>query len=102
MIFRGAGSAMGRVAVRCGVSEVLPDRGRQGGRPVQVSMRWPVAVHRPVKSSAHRQCLGRWRVKRRAPVAIRAGMSIRWRRMVPVLALAWKAEARWPLARVRL
>ncbi|GAA3377075.1 hypothetical protein GCM10020367_51300 [Streptomyces sannanensis] len=54
------------------------------------------------KSSAQRQCLGRWRVRRRAPVAIRAGMWIRWRRMVPVMARAWKTAARRPAARVRL
>ena len=50
----------------------------------------------------HGQCCGRCIRRRRAERASRAGMLISWARMVPVVALAWKAEARQPAARVRL
>ena len=46
--------------------------------------------------------MGRCRTSRRAERAIRAGTLISWARMVAVVALAWKAEARAPAARVRL
>src|SRR5664280_1026121 len=54
------------------------------------------------QACSHGQCGGRCIRRRRAERASRAGMLISWARMVPVVALAWKAEARQPAARVRL
>jgi len=54
------------------------------------------------QACSHGQCCGRCIRRRRAERASRAGMLISWARMVPVVALAWKAEARQPAARVRL
>src|SRR3954447_13812963 len=48
------------------------------------------------------QSRGRCMRSRRAVRASRAGMAIRWARIVAVVALAWNAEARAPAARVRL
>ncbi len=46
--------------------------------------------------------MGRWSRSWRAERASRAGTLMSWARMVPVVARAWNAEARQPLARVRL
>src|ERR1035437_500442 len=46
--------------------------------------------------------LGRWMTSRLADLARRAGTAISCRRMVAVVALAWKTDARVPAARVRL
>jgi len=46
--------------------------------------------------------LGRWMTSRRADVASRPGTAISCRRMVAVVALAWKTDAMVPAARVRL
>src|SRR5664280_3089664 len=46
------------------------------------------------QARSHGQCCGRCIWRRRAERASRAGMLISWARMVPVVALAWKAEAR--------
>ena len=60
------------------------------------------AVRSRCQACSQGQAVGRCRVSRRAERASRAGTLIRWARMVPVVALAWKAEARVPAARVRL
>src|SRR5659263_540194 len=64
-------------------------------RPVGVVPGWPgTAGTRPAPNG---QCCGRCIRRRRAERASRAGMLISWARMVPVVALAWKAaEARQP------
>ena len=59
------------------------------------------AVRSCCQACCQGQAVGRCRVSRRADRASRAGTLIRWARMVPVVALAWKAEARVPAARVR-
>ena len=46
--------------------------------------------------------MGRWMTSRRADVASRPGTAISCRRMVAVVALAWKTDAMVPAARVRL
>jgi len=48
------------------------------------------------------QPVGRCRVSRRAERASRPGTLMSWARIVPVVALAWNAEAKVPAARVRL
>ncbi len=64
------------------------------------------ALFAAVASCAHALCqgqpVGRCRVSRRAERASRPGTVMSWARIVPVVALAWKAEARVPAARVRL
>ena len=59
-----------------------------------------------IASRAHAVCqgqpVGRCRVSRRAERASRPGTLMSWDRMVPVVALAWKVEARVPAVRVRL
>src|SRR4051812_45598421 len=61
-----------------------------------------VLVNSWVQAFSHGQCSGRCSWSRRAERAIRAGMLISWARIVAVVALAWKVEARAPAARVRL
>jgi len=59
-----------------------------------------------VASWSHAFCqgqpCGRCRVSLRAERASRPGTVMSWARIVPLVALAWKVEARVPAARVRL
>ncbi len=48
------------------------------------------------------QSVGRCSLRRRAERASRPGTLISWARMVAVVALAWKVEARTPAERVRV
>src|SRR3982751_3393496 len=59
-------------------------------------------VNSRVQALSHGQSRGRCSRSRRAERAIRAGTAISWARMVAVVALPWKVEARAPAARVRL
>ena len=54
------------------------------------------------QGSCHGHAVGRWRVMRRAEVAILAGMLMMRRRIVAVVALAWLPPAMVPAALVRL
>src|SRR3954462_4094435 len=65
------------------------------GGPQVASNSWDQAV-------SHGQSRGRCSRNRRAERANRTGTLISWARIVPVVALAWKAEASAPAARVRL
>ena len=60
------------------------------------------AVNRSSQSSAQGQFAGSRSWTRRAERTGRAGTLISWRRIVAVVALAWKREASAPAARVRL
>ncbi len=60
------------------------------------------ALNSPCQLSHQGQSLGRCRTSRLAEVARRAGTAISCRRMVAVVALAWKTDAMVPAARVRL
>src|SRR4051794_1200531 len=59
-------------------------------------------VNSSCQGCSHGQSTGRCSTSRRAELAIRAGTLISCARMVPVVALAWKTEARQPEALVRL
>jgi len=61
-----------------------------------------VALKSPCQLSHDGQSLGRCRTSRLAEVARRAGPAVSCRRMVAVVALAWKTEAMVPAVRVRL
>ena len=56
----------------------------------------------PSQLSCQGQWLGRWMTRCLADLARRPGTAINCRRMVAVVALAWKTEAMVPAARVRL
>src|SRR5665647_1686678 len=69
-------------------------------RPVGVAPGWPgTAGTRPAPTASAAEGASGGGGRERASLA---GMLISWARMVPVVALAWKAEARQPAARVRL
>ena len=88
------------------VCPAFPLRGlRSGpiGRVVgQAAVGGPVPARIRCQACSQGQPAGRCRVSRRAERASRAGTLISCARMVPVVALAWNAEARVPAARVRL
>ena len=58
-----------------------------------------VAAEIVCQGSCHGDAVGRWRVVRRADVAMRAGMHEMRRRIVAVVALAWLLPAMVPAAR---
>ena len=60
------------------------------------------ALKSPARLSCHGQLVGRCETSRCAELARRAGTAISCRRMVAVVALAWKVDAMVPAARVRL
>ncbi len=66
----------------------------------------PGGPQQAVNSASHAGCQGQYsgrcNSRRRADRARRVGTVISWVRMVAVLALAWKTEAKDPAARVRL
>jgi len=60
------------------------------------------ALKSPAQLSCQGQSLGRWMTSLFAELARRPGTVISCRRMVAVVALAWKTDAMLPAARVRL
>lgn len=74
-----------------------------GGGRVQAMRGGPwVASNIWVQAGSQGQSFGRCSRSLRAERASRAGTLMSWARMVPVVARAWNAEARQPVARVRL
>ena len=74
--------------------------GRWGGVVSQVGAR--VAWNSCCQACCQGQCSGRCMVSWRAERASRPGTAVSWVRIEPVVARAWKREARVPAARVRL
>lgn len=74
----------------------------RGGQVVAGAGGPQAALKSPSQPSCHGQFLGRCITRRRAELARRAGTAMSWRRMVAVVALVWKTDARVPAARVRL
>jgi hypothetical protein len=74
----------------------------RGGQVVAGVGGQQTALKSPSQLSCQGQSLGRWMTSRLADLARRPGTAISCRRIVAVVALAWKTDAMAPAARVRL